>query len=554
MIPAIFRSYTFRYFAGSVCSGLLLAASFPPLGLSNLAWVAMIPLMIVLRDMPLRQAFGWGWLSGLVFWLFSVSWLLRLAETGTNIFVAVPAWISLAAYCAVYTGAFTLVTAAVWQAIGSEKQWQSLWMLMVVPSMWVGFEYLRSTLFTGFSWNALGICQYRQIQIIQVSQLGGVYAVSAFVMVVNTALTFMAIRFMTLLSRQKIRRVNVELMILLGTWLFCIWCYYDAVKVFKGLKNATSVRIASVQPNIPQDKKWPEKYGNAPDAVERETKLIYDKIREQAELAILARPDLIVLPETCVPSLVKRDPACAAFISDLASRGSPILVGSMDCDLTADRDIFFNSSMLFDARGRLAGEYTKRHLVVFGEYLPFESVFPVIARMAPLGYSCTPGTTSTVFRLEKPAITFSSLICFEDTVASLACESVRNGARLLINQTNDAWFDGSAAAVQHMAHCVFRCVENRVPAVRSANTGVTCFIDSLGMVKCLEQDGRRTCFAGFTVDSIQIPPANMDLTFYTLNGDAAFAMPCGMSAVLVLAWAFLVIRIKEREPGNTRCS
>jgi len=508
----------------------------------------MIPLMLVLRDVPLRRAFGWGWLSGMVFWLFSVSWLLRLAFTGTNFFVAACAWIPLAAYCALYTGAFAMVIAVIWQGIGPEKQWQNLWLLMVVPAVWVGLEYLRSTLFTGFSWNALGISQYRQTLVIQVAAIGGVYAVSAFIMIVNTALMLMGLRFLTLLSRQRIRRVNVELMVAIGAWCLCLWCYYGAVRVFNNMKAGTVVRIALIQPNIPQDKKWPEKFGNDPDAVAKEQKRIYDRISEQAELAVIAKPDLIILPETAMPSFARRDPACAAFVSELACRGCPVLVGSMDFDIQVEKEIYYNSSMLLDSRGRLTGEYSKRHLVLFGEYLPFESVFPIIGKMAPLGYSCTPGTTSTVFRLEKPAITFSSLICFEDTVASLACESVRNGARLLVNQTNDAWFDGSAAAVQHMAHCVFRCVENRVPAVRSANTGVTCFIDSLGrIVKVLEQDGSKTCFPGLALDSVTVPPADMDLTFYTLNGDGAFALPCGIAAALVLLWAVMVIRSKDVE-------
>jgi apolipoprotein N-acyltransferase len=205
--------------------------------------------------------------------------------------------------------------------------------------------------------------------------------------------------------------------------------------------------------------------------------------------------------------------------------------------------LLFNSSILVGADGREGGQYNKRHLVLFGERLPFEDVFPFIQRLAPLGFSCAPGQTSTVFRLSKPAVTFSSLICFEDTIALLARESVKNGARLLINQTNDAWFDGSSAAVQHMAHCVFRCIENRVPAVRSANTGVTCFIDALGRIEFFEDKGRKTCFRGFAVGGVNVPPRNMALTFYTRNGDIPFAIPCGIFAAIALA---VVIRYKAK--------
>ena len=534
MTFAFLRSYDSRYFIGAIVSGLLLSMAFPPLEYNSLAWVAFIPLLFVLKEMPLRQAFGWGWLSGLAFWMLSVAWLLRLAITGTNILVALSAWFSLSAYCALYTGAFSFVAAFIWQMIGVDRQWRNIWLVLILPAVWVGFEYLRSTLFTGFAWNALGICQYRQLPIIQVAEFGGVYVVSALLMMGNTALMLIGIRFYAMFRRDtNIRKLNVELMILLVFLSACMWKYFEVRKLVSLNENKCSfVRIASVQPNIPQYKKWPLQY----------EKEIYTRLREQTLPAIAAMPDLIVWPETVVPSLVKRDPECSAFVSDLAGLGVPILVGSLDCEITADRDVFYNSSILIMTNGTVAGQYNKRHLVLFGEYLPFEHTFKFIQKMAPLGYSCTPGTTSTVFRREKKGIKFSALICFEDTVASLARESVRNGARLLINQTNDAWFDGSSAHVQHMAHCVFRCIENRVPAIRSANTGVTCFIDTLGRLDILEKNGMHREFADYVTGKIQIPPDDMRLTVYTLFGDLPFAVPCGIAAVFLLGWAVLTVK------------
>ena len=113
---------------------------------------------------------------------------------------------------------------------------------------------------------------------------------------------------------------------------------------------------------------------------------------------------------------------------------------------------------------------------------------------------------------------------------------------MLVNQTNDAWFDGSSAAVQHMAHCIFRCVENHVPAVRSANTGVTCFIDAFGRVEMLQNEGRTTCFAGFATGALTLPPSGMALSFYTRYGDMPFAIPCCILAVLCLAVAVVTMR------------
>ncbi len=166
--------------------------------------------------------------------------------------------------------------------------------------------------------------------------------------------------------------------------------------------------------------------------------------------------------------------------------------------------------------------------------------------MTPIEDSFSAGTTSTVFQLRSPAVRFSSLICFEDTVARLARESVRNGARLLVNQTNDAWFDPSSGSRQHMAHCVLRCVENRVPAVRAANTGVTCAIDPYGRVyDTLEREDGDTVFPGFATTAVQVPGTAFVPTFYTQHGDA-FGRAAGAFVVALGVGAWLLRRPAAR--------
>jgi apolipoprotein N-acyltransferase len=157
--------------------------------------------------------------------------------------------------------------------------------------------------------------------------------------------------------------------------------------------------------------------------------------------------------------------------------------------------------------------------------------------MTPIQESFNEGKTGTVFRLVSPDTAFSVLICFEDTIAKLARKMVRNGARMLVNQTNDAWFDPSSASRQHMAHCVFRCVENGVPAVRSANSGVTCHIDRRGQVIDILDDGEgHTLTHGFSTVEVMVAGADMPLTWYTRHGDV-FAWAC--VAIAGLAWLAL---------------
>jgi len=228
---------------------------------------------------------------------------------------------------------------------------------------------------------------------------------------------------------------------------------------------------------------------------------------------------------------------------------------------------YYNSSFLVDTAGKIVQEYRKLHLVPFGEYLPFDKRLGFLERYAPIGMSCTPGTVSTVFRIRSSElgtrnsetnyvprsafrvphseVTFSVLICFEDIIASLARKSVRNGARFLVNQTNDAWFDRSSAPRQHMSHCVFRCIENRVGAVRSTNTGVTCFIDRTGLIDRITQEILRrgeTHLVKYRIESMFVPGPDMPLTFYTRYGDVPFALPCGIAAAVF----FVLVVVQEK--------
>jgi apolipoprotein N-acyltransferase len=246
--------------------------------------------------------------------------------------------------------------------------------------------------------------------------------------------------------------------------------------------------------------------------------------------------DLVVWPETAVPDDIRQSERSYDLVHSLVTNGVPILVGSMDLQWTTEREPdYFNSSFLFDTNGVLVQGYDKRHLVMFGEYVPLQEFLPFMTAMTPIEASFTAGRTSTVFRLASTPVTFSALICFEDTVAALARASVLNGARLLINQTNDAWFDVSSASRQHMAHCVFRCIENRVPALRAANSGVTCTIDAWGRIgNVLEREDGSTVFPGFVCAGVMVPGEGAARTFYTRYGDRGGQAAAGVAVMMVV--------------------
>lgn len=521
----------------------LMASAYPPFMNSESAWFGYVPLLLLARyTRGLKRTFIWGWSAGFAFWLINLGWLLSLSRTGGSWLSASGAWIFLAGYCAVYTGLFVMLVSylfSLWITVDDEGESSSamggtrvqLSAVFSLPLIWVGLEYLRGHLFTGFPWDGLGVTQFRNTGLIQAAEWGGVYAVSAVVMLVNVAMAFTGLRFVDIFQRRRGPRYNLPMMIGLGgavaVWLGGI----AAAKTWLATNETYSMKIAALQPAVPQLEKWDEDQGVD----------IYDRLSAGTRLTAALGPDLIVWPETASPDLLSVQTSTGAeFPSIMAGQGVPLLAGAIEYEFKDGRTNFYNSSFLFMPDGSINGVYRKMHLVPFGEYLPFERTFPSLSEYAPLGFSCRHGDKMEVFEVavDEQKIRFSSLICFEDVFPRLSGLAVRLGARLLINQTNDAWFDGTSASVHHMANAVFRCVENRVPMVRSANTGVTCFINALGMpdqytVDALNQSGHIDHEELNRMEGVRIP-ADLQLTFYTKYGDYVFALPCAAGALIVL--------------------
>ena len=539
----------------AVGSGVLLWVSFPPLEHSGAAWLALVPLILLTLVTPPRQAFAWGFLSGLVFWLATLVWFLRLTDSsGVPLAIVGLGWVALAAYCALYTGAFCAAVSFWRRAWGFGEIWRSVVYVFGIPVLWVGFEYLRYNLFGGFAWNAVGVSQFRSYPILQIAEWGGAYLVSGVLLLLNASLAVTAARYAKWPPFGQRYRPHPELFGALTVVCVCIVWGAGRCRAYTSVDG--NALIATIQPNVTQVAKWTEE--QASDTYEKLDTLTTEAMAF-AEVFGKRRPDLVVWPETTTPDYVLESTQCLAFVTALAARGSPLLVGSVDYSGHAEDYQFYNNAVLFDTNGVVRDVYAKQHLVPFGEYIPMESWIPLLKRLAPLGWSCTPGTRSTVFHTGNGLLAFSSLICFEDTVAGLSRCFVAQGARLLINQTNDAWFDNTIEARQHTSQFVFRCVENRVPAVRSANTGLTCFIDRNGRIYhgALQtehgiagaSDGPAQALRPtYDVSWVAVPGDAMPLTFYTRYGDRFFALPCAVLAALTLAVG-LVAERRRGDPG-----
>lgn len=529
----------------AVLSGLLLAMAFPPFESGQVAWVALIPLLLaLLASSPERSAvslplaFRLGLTTGLVFWLITMSWLFRLWETSpAPAFLILLGWLLLCGYCALYLAIFSLSAVWLMQKIGRATLWKSLLLTFLIPVLWVGGEVLRSYLFTGFPWNLLAISQYRNVILIQTAQWVGVPGVSGVLMLANTGLAFTALRY---LPSGKPRRYTPHLELFVALLSVALSFRFGYLLVRDHAPSGRTVTIGAIQPAIPQVTKWTEDHVNLIHATFR-------KLTGQAVRSPEGAPDLVIFPETATPyGVMDECGPSKGFVEELSRWGSPLLVGSMD-EISLGSDLlYYNASFLFDTNGVMIRQYYKQHLVPFGEYVPLSGLMPWLASLAPLGWNCSPGREATVFTMGEPRPwTFACLICFEDIMAGLSRRAVIHGARLLVNQTNDAWFDRSAGPEQHLAHCVFRCVENRVAAVRVANSGISCLIEPTGLI--VDQTVNAPGVAPESVAlrwQVPVSGAEFTPTVYTRYGDWLLGIPCAIVAAVLFVLAWMSVRRK----------
>ena len=524
--------------AGACASGILLALAYPRPGISGLAWVALVPLLAA--TLPARSCprpWRLGFLAGLFWAVPNLAWLR---------YVTVPGWLTLAAYVAVYP-ALWAAAAARWadDRAGEGSPIRDVGAALLAAAWWVGLEYVRAHLFTGFPWNFLGTSQYREIAVIQVARIGGVYAVSFLVAFLNVALVLSARRWFR--QRGGRRQLMPHLSFVAALLLVALAVGYGIrVAVAEGRGPTRSAAVALVQGNIPQQQKWDEAFG----------RFILDRYESLTRQAAAAGADLIVWPESSTPDDVRYDLASFAAVTRLVDdTGVPLLVGSGDFRVEDGKDVFTNTAFLF-MRGDQPGairytSYDKIHLVPFGEYVPLDNL-GVTRLLTPIAGSFRPGSEVTVFDLGDGAA-FSTLICFEDVFSELAREGVRRGARFLVNITNDAWYKRSSGAFQHAANAVFRAVETGAPLVRAANTGVTCFIDRFGRVERVLEGAEPgdIWVNGFLSGRVEWP-VEPRLTFYTRYGDVGPLL--GLVAGIAAHGPFLLRRCRRRAVSEVKPS
>jgi len=455
-----------RFFLPSI-SALLLFLAFPPAGLFPLVFICLVPWLICLRDAGALRAAAASYIAGFVTIATTCYWLGIVTLAG--LFVA--AFIGGLYYAAFGALVATFKESPVWRAL-------------FAAALFAGLEFLRSRLFwLAFPWALLPHTLYRAPHLLQSASIVGAFGTSFLIAAVNSFLAETITRRRRKPSAAGLA-VAFALLLLPAAWMP------------KNRPSKDGFKILVVQGNIPQSVKelaLEEARGLLEMVANKSVKVMDDHIRLTEEALQQERPDLIVWPETMVPGALLLQPNRYARLCLCVKRwGAPLLLGSEH----RYKCLPYNSALLLDPHNCLVRQrYDKTVLVPVGEYIPAQSLLPffvyLVLQMMPYEpEDIQAGEQIRLFDVGKRRIYVP--ICFELSFDDVVREALDRGADLVVNISNDAWFEDSAELDLAVAQGVLRAIESRVPVVRCVNAGISCYISPSGRFKLLADKKGRT--------------------------------------------------------------
>jgi len=517
-------------------SAALQVVIFPLPGLYWFAWIAIAPLLIALLQArpagalqldsamklapaSLLQAFllayvcGILWCAGTCYWVFDT--MHRYG--GLPVPAALMVLLLFCMYIGLYHGLFGLLVAAVARSSARRA-------LVAAPFLWVGVELARTRI-TGFPWELLGYSQTDNFLLTRVATLIGVYGLSGEIVLVNCAF---AAAFLVAKPRRRLLLVSAAsaaLVLQAGAWI--------------APPIATADRSALlVQQNIEVQADWTRDYFD--QTLSSLTNLSVKNVAEASPHGKAASGlDLIVWPESPAP-FYARDPAFLHVVGGLArDTHTSVVAGSIGVDpasmSTGPESKVFNSALLVNPEGEAAGRYDKVHLVPFGEYLPFPSIFGFAGGLTKEVGEFTHGASRAP--LDAGSTRLGIFICYESIFPDEVRQFARDGAQVLVNISNDGWYGDSGAWKQHLQQTRMRAIENGRWLLSATNTGLTAAIDPWGRVVAQAPRKQRTALVA--------PYAlNSGTTFYTRHGDW-FAFACAIISVVVSLQSLVVRKNKK---------
>jgi apolipoprotein N-acyltransferase len=529
-------------------SALLSVACFPSFisleGLGFLAFIALVPLLLVFQANPL----GWAVFYGLSFGVFQTMLLNSWLATYSLVTLQLVSFAFLLFYLLFLIPTLWLYKS--YKRIG----------FLILPIAWVGFEYLRSSGFLGYPWGLWGVSQYQFTSLVQIASLTGVWGVSFIVILLNSgfaaALGSIAAGGATgaggasgsdrdtggleAAALEALSRDRGSSALLASSLVFLLFLSFGVISLGRLEQQPVvkSPRLALIQQNA--------------DPRKHDYRQTFNTLIELTDAAVQQDPDLIVWSETAfVPNISrwsKMDPekhSYAALVRDFLEYqkglGRWLLTGNDDYELVSDdsgaqQRLDYNAAILFDTDGNRVRTYRKLRLVPFTEYFPWKEQMPGFYTWLEERdvYLWEPGRERVVFA--HPLFRFSTPICFEDAFPDDVRRFVSEGAEAIVNISNDYWSLTEVEGQQHGVNAFFRAVENRVPLVRASASGLTGYVDPAGRMIAAAPFYEEQ----YLVIDVQIQKPTP--TVYNRFGDWFPKLLLGLFALFLLLSAFRAVR------------
>jgi apolipoprotein N-acyltransferase len=506
------------HWVAAIASSVLLILSFPNSGYWPLAWLALVPLLVVIACRPdPRRSFFLGWLTGAVFFYGSCYWLtFSMINYG-----GIPRWAAylllapVPIFVGLFPGVFALVVARVIRVWGTRA-------LLLAPFVWSALEWGRLAL-TGQLWNAIGYSQAYQPILIQPARWGGVYAIGFTIVFINAAVAFLVLN-------HNARSAVVTGLVFLSVALVIL---ASQSSYSESNPQAPEAVVVALQPNVPMDIVKSNE----------EMKVLIDRHVSMSETALKQLPNdgtprLVIWPESPMNFAYGNDSQLRELLVRLATANqTAVLFNSLEA---APNDGIYNSAVMVNQQGSLIAQYDKIRLMPFGEYVPLPRWVPGASMVGAIVGDFTPGTNYTLMKVGN--VRAGVFICIESAYPSIARGFTRDGADVLINISNDGYLGPTAVMRQHLANVVFRAVENGRPIVRVTNSGITAYITPGGQVKDATE-GFETA-----VRIWRIGRNENTSTFYSRRGDLFVAFSSAIS-VLVFSATFWRRKLGSRGLG-----
>jgi apolipoprotein N-acyltransferase len=541
------RSIHFSAWLLVVLSALLQVLIFPLPGLYFLSWFALAPLILaVLRARPageleidgstklqaaspwqaflLAYACGILWFAGTCYWIFGT--MRQFGGMSTPL--ALLALFLFCLYLGLYLGLFGLLLGLM---AGPGRDYRRA--LVAAPFLWVATELARTRI-TGFPWNLLGTAQVDNVPLCRIATWTGVYGISCEIVLVNAAV---AAAF--LVPRQKRAALLVAALAAAAV--------LQSGRLVEPPAAVADREALLVQQNIPIAVRWPPDYFDRTlsELTSLTLKSAADAAAQASSGQDLSRQnsatkiDLIIWPESPAPFYTS-DPRFRNAISDMAHRAGTWVVtgavGTAPAAQSGGQELIFNSAAIVSPTGEWTGRYDKVHLVPFGEYLPFPSLFSFAGGLSKEVGEFEAGSSRVP--LDAVGTKLGVFICYESVFPDDIRQFADQGAQVFVNISNDGWYGDSGAWSQHVNQTRMRAIENERWILSAANTGLTGAIDPYGrMVVRAPRKERTTLVAPYALTYVT--------TFYSRHGDW-FAMLCAIISLAALIERFAFSKNRKK--------